>query len=68
MRYHVCMATEQTLWVQQWARYSEMAKSQDAPPEFWIAYKKISIPANGQITESQIIKLKELMANYKLHL
>ena len=62
------MATSQTIWVLQWDRYTGMAKTQDAPPEFWTEYKKIKVPSDGQITQSEIMKLKDLMAKYKLEL
>jgi hypothetical protein len=62
------MATTQTLWVLQWERYTSIAKSQDAPPEFWTEYRKITVPADGQITEVEIQKLKTLMARFKLDL
>lgn len=62
------MAVTQTMWVLQWDRYTAMAKSQNAPPEFWEEYKKIKTPSNGQITEYEILKLKSLMAAFKLSL
>ncbi len=62
------MATTQTMWVLQWDRYTSIAKSQDAPEEFWIEYKKIALPAGGQVTESEVQKLKGLMARFKLEL
>jgi len=62
------MATAQTIWVLQWDRYTGMAKTQEAPPEFWVEYKKISIPRDGQITEFHINQLKKLMATFKLDL
>jgi hypothetical protein len=43
-----------------------MAKTQDAPPEFWTEYAKIVKPRDGQITELEIRKLKELMARFGL--
>ena len=62
------MATTQTIWNLQWERYSGIAKSQDAPPAFWAEFKKIVLPKDGQITETEISKLKALMASFKLHL
>lgn len=62
------MATIQTMWVLQWERYTGMAKSQDAPPEFWVEYKKITLPRDKQITEFEVQKLKKLMAQFKLEL
>lgn len=62
------MTVTQTIWVLQWERYSSIAKSQKAPAEFWIEYKKIKLPANGQITEYEIQKLKELMVIFHLSL
>ena len=62
------MATTQTIWVLQWERYTGMARSQGAPPEFWTEYAKISKPVDGQITETEIRTLKELMARFKLEL
>ena len=62
------MATWQTIWVLQWDRYTSIAKSQDAPIEFWTEYRKIVVPSNGQITQVEIAKLKELMAKFKLEL
>lgn len=62
------MATTQTIWVLQWERYTNMAKSQDAPDEFWSEYKRIAVPKDGQVTEFHIKKLKDLMAQFKLHL
>jgi hypothetical protein len=62
------MATTQTMWVLQWDRYTSIAQAQDAPPEFWTEYKKIVLPADGQITEVEIQQLKSLMARYKLGL
>jgi len=62
------MATSQTIWVLQWERYTGIAKCQEAPPEFWTEYRKIEVPANGQITHEQIVKLKDLMAKFKLDL
>lgn len=62
------MTTMQTIWVLQWDRYTGIAKSQNAPPEFWAEYRKIPIPPNRQFTEVEIAKLKELMAHYKLEL
>ena len=62
------MPVNQTIWVLQWERYTSMAKHQDAPPEFWVEYKKIVIPSNGQVTESDVKKLKALMAAFKLGL
>ena len=56
----------QTMWVLQWERYTGIAKSQDAPPEFWIEYQKIQLPADGQITQVEVNKLKALMASFKL--
>ena len=62
------MATSQTIWVLQWERYVSIAKSQDAPPEFWTAFKMIPLPADGQITQGEIGQLKQLMAAFKLEL
>ena len=62
------MATSQTIWVLQWDRYTGIAKSQEAPPEFWVEYRKIVVPSNGQITKVEIAKLKELMAEFNLEL
>lgn len=62
------MATTQTMWVLQWDRYTSIAKSQEAPAEFWEEYKKISLPKDQQITEHEIQKLKSLMARFKLEL
>ena len=62
------MAIFQTIWVLQWDRYTSIAKSQDAPPEFWTEYRKIVLPKDGQITETEISKLKVLMAHFKLTL
>jgi hypothetical protein len=56
------------MWVLQWDRYTVMAKSQDAPPEFWNEYRKIVLPTDGQITESEVVKLRRLMAQFKLEL
>ncbi len=56
------------MWVLQWDRYTEIAKSQNAPPEFWTEYQKITLPTDGQITELEIQKLKGLMARFKLTL
>ena len=56
------------MWVLQWDRYTSIAKTQDAPPEFWTEYHKIVLPSDGQITESEIIKLKKLMSQFKLEL
>jgi len=56
------------MWVLQWDRYTGIAKSQDAPPDFWTAYHKIPLPADGQITEIEIAQLKALMAHFKLTL
>jgi hypothetical protein len=56
------------MWVLQWDRYTGIAKSQDAPPEFWVKYRKIALPSDGQITESEIAQLKQLMAEFKLEL
>lgn len=61
------MAIAQTMWVIQWERYTSIAKSQNAPPEFWVEYKKIPT-SNGQITESSVVLLKALMAQFKLQL
>jgi len=61
------MATTQTIWVLQWERYTGMAKTQTAPPEFWAEYAKIAKPRDGQITETEILKLRELMARFKLN-
>jgi hypothetical protein len=60
------MAISQTIWVLQWARYTEMAKNQDAPPEFWAQYHKITLPSDMQVTEYEIKQLRELMAQFKL--
>jgi len=62
------MVTSQTIWVLQWDRYTGMAKSQEAPPEFWVEYRKISVPSNRQITEVEITQLKNLMAKFNLEL
>jgi hypothetical protein len=62
------MAVTQTIWVLQWDRYTSIAKSQDAPPEFWVEYKKIALPSDGQITEYHIKQLKALMLTFKLAL
>ncbi|MBI1860528.1 MAG: hypothetical protein HYR96_06390 [Deltaproteobacteria bacterium] len=62
------MVTTQTIWVVQWERYTEMAKSQNAPMAFWIEVKKIAIPAQGQVTETEIKQLKALMLQFKLAL
>ncbi len=62
------MTTTQTMWVLQWDRYTAIAKSQNASPEFWTEYRKIKIPSDGQITEFEIGKLKELMGTFKLDL
>ena len=60
------MVVSQTIWVLQWERYTSIAKSQDAPPEFWELYKKIPIPSNKQITEREIQQLKALMTQFKI--
>ncbi len=60
------MAVTQTIWVLQWERYTDMAKNQDAPAEFWAEYKKIILPSNGQITEVEIQKLKNLMTGFEI--
>jgi len=62
------MTTTQTIWVLQWERYTAMAKTQDAPAEFWEAYRKIQLPAQKQITQSELEKLKDLMKRFKLEL
>jgi hypothetical protein len=62
------MAVTQTIWVLQWERYTGIAKSQGAPPEFWEQYKNIKVPSNGQITEAEVVKLKALMAKFQLSL
>jgi hypothetical protein len=62
------MVISQTIWVLQWDRYTSIAESQNAPPEFWAEYRKIVLPSDGQITEAEIIKLKTLMARFKLEL
>lgn len=62
------MAVAQTIWVLQWDRYTSIAKSQDAPVEFWTEYKAIAVPRDRQITEVEITKLKALMARYHLDL
>ena len=62
------MVTTQTIWVLQWYRYIGMAKTQEAPREFWAEFGKIAVPSNGQITEVEIAKLKELMAKFNLEL
>ncbi len=62
------MAIAQTIWVLQWYRYTGMARSQEASPEFWLEYRKIAVPSNGQVTEVEVAQLKELMAKYKLDL
>jgi len=62
------MPVTQTIWVLQWYRYIGMAKSQDAPCEFWVGFQKIAVPASGQITEVEIKKLKDLMAKFNLNL
>lgn len=62
------MATSQTMWVLQWDRYTGIAKSQDAPQEFWTEYHKIALPSDGQITEVEIAQLKKLMTRFNLEL
>jgi hypothetical protein len=62
------MVTSQTMWVLQWDRYTGIAKSQDAPPQFWIEYKKIILPSDGQVTKAEVDQLKKLMAQFKLEL
>ena len=62
------MAVTQTMWVLQWDRYTSIAKSQVAPDEFWIEYKKIKLPSDGQITQLEIERLKELMEKFRLSL
>ena len=62
------MAILQTIWVLQWDRYTSIAKSQNAPPAFWVEYDKIVLPSNGQITEAEILQLRKLMAQFKLDL
>ena len=62
------MVTSQTIWVLQWERYTSIAKSQSAPPEFWTEYHKIIVPRDGQITEVEIVALRKLMALFKLEL
>ena len=62
------MAISQTMWVLQWDRYTSIAKSQNAPPEFWTEYRKIILPSDGQITEAEIVQLRKLMALFKLKL
>ena len=62
------MATAQTIWVLQWERYTSIAKSQGAPPEFWTQYQKIVLPPKGQVTEAEIQKLKKLIEHFKLSL
>lgn len=61
------MAVAQTTWVLQWDRYTEMAKSQNAPAEFWAEYKKIVLPRDGQVKDFHLKQLKELMARFKLN-
>ena len=56
------------MWVLQWDRYTSIAKSQNAPAEFWAEYRKIILPADGQVTEAEIVKLRTLMAQFKLEL
>ncbi len=62
------MSVTQTMWVLQWDRYTGMAKSQKAPPEFWAEYDRIAIPSDGQITEYHVKLLRALMNRYKLAL
>lgn len=62
------MPITQTIWVLQWERYTSIAKTQDAPPEFWVEYHKIKIPSGGQVTEYEVRQLKALMNTFKLSL
>lgn len=62
------MATTQTMWVLQWERYTSIAKSQNAPPQFWIKHKEIKIPKDGQVTEREVKRLKEIMKEFNLEL
>lgn len=62
------MTTTQTIWVLQWDRYTSVAKNHGAPPAFWAEYAKITRPRDGQITEIEIVKLKELMARFHIEL
>jgi hypothetical protein len=49
----------------QWDRLTDMAKMQQAPPEFWAAHKAIR-PRGGQIEQPELDKLRKLMLEFKL--
>ena len=55
-----------TIWQLQWERLKAMARTQQAPEEFWSAFREIHVPSGGQVEQAEVEKLKALMDKFKL--